>query len=262
MPERYITGSHGFIGSRLKVLLPDSVSIPHADIPTAHIDNFNYFYFLSSYGNMADQKDTSKIIQANLTDPVDVVQRTIGIKYRSFVYFSSSSVNLPVQTVYSRCKRASEEVLQAVSEAHGKPICIIRPYSVTGVGEQPKHLIPTVIRSCIDGEPMNLTPDPVHDFIDVEDVVNGTINLSLNGARGIYELGTGEQYSNRQVLEMVEDITKRKARVSFVTSMRKYDTRDWVCNDFKARNWGWSPQKTLEQSVREMVNDYQKNESN
>lgn len=260
MIERYATGLNGFIGTRLKQKIDGIVGIPHEQISTVRLKNFNYFYYLSSYGNLADQKDINETIQANLTDPIDIVCRTQEINYKSFVFFSTSSVNLEIQTPYSRAKKAAEQVMLSFIESQNKPICIIRPYSVTGVGEQEKHLIPTLIRSCLRGTPVNLVKEPVHDFIDVEDVVNGVINLSDHGVKGIFELGTGKKHSNQEVLEIVEDVTKKKANVTYVESMRKYDSENWVCTNYRARGWGWMPRKSLETSITEMVNHYKSNE--
>src|SRR3990167_3657624 len=169
---------------------------------------------------------------------------------------STSSVRLSIQTTYSRTKRAAEEILLAYMERHNVPICIIRPYSVTGVGEQPEHLIPTLIRSAISGETVNFVPNAVHDYIDVEDVVAGIISLSEHHARGIFELGTGKQYTNQQVLELVERVTEREVYVNIVPSMRSYDTDHWVSNNFKSRGYGWLPRKSLEQSIKEQYESF------
>ena len=141
-------------------------------------------------------------------------------------------------------------------EKYHLPIAIIRPFSVTGVGEQKEHLIPTLIRSCYTGEQVNFVQEPVHDFIDVEDVVDVILNLSNNSARGIFELGSGKQYSNAQVLDIVERVTGKKANINFVPSLRPYDNENWASTNFKSRGWGWSPTKSLEQSIKEMVEAY------
>ena len=105
---------------------------------------------------------------------------------------------------------------------------------------------------------MNLAPTPVHDFIDVEDVVEGIINLSQHSARGIYELGTGRETSNNEVKIIVEEITGKKANVNIVGELRDYDIdHDWVSLNYKARGYGWLAKKTLEQSIKEQV-DYVK----
>ena len=103
---------------------------------------------------------------------------------------------------------------------------------------------------------VNFVPEPAHDFIDVEDVVAGIINLSSHRARGIFELGSGRKYTNRQVLEIVEKVTGKKANVNIVGQLRLYDNDDWVSSNFRARSYGWLPKKTLEQSITEQVKDY------
>lgn len=257
MSESYLTGK-GFIGSRLAQKV-EATAIPHDKILQTQLEDYRNFYFLSTYGNMAHHKDEDMMYKANVTDLVDVLIKSRDIDFDSFVFMSSSSVKLRTQTTYSRLKRAAEEILLAFMERHDRPVCIIRPMSVTGVGEQSEHLIPTLIRSCYTGQEVPFVPHPVHDFIDVEDVVHGIMVLSSLGARGIFELGMGESYSNQQVLEMVEEATGEKANIKIVESLRPYDNKDWVSRNLKARNHGWYPRKSLEMSIYEMVKDYEKN---
>ena len=255
---KYITGSSGFLGKHLlKALKKGVVCIPHKEISSYKFKPFDYFYFLSTYGNMYFHKENGKILKANIIDLINVMEKAIRFNFKSFVFISTSSVKLKIQTMYSRAKKAAEEILLSDIERYRAPICIIRPFSITGVGEQKEHLIPTLIRSCMTGELVNFVPSPVHDFIDVSDVISGILNLSQNSARGIFELGTGKSYTNQQVLEIVEKITGKKANINIVDSLRDYDTNDWVSTNFKARSYGWLPKKTLEQSIKEMVEAYE-----
>lgn len=256
-----MTGASGFIGQRLVASLRDSrqlMCIPHQDIATAVLDDPEEFYFLSSYGNLFSQNNRDKILKANVTDLLHILrQLNAEDGCKAFVYFSSSSVNLGFQTVYSRAKRAAEEVLLALLETEGFPAIIIRPFSVTGVGEQPTHLIPTLISSCFTGAPVDLVPEPTHDFIDVEDVVGGILALVNKAAYGIFSLGSGKQYSNAEVLEIVESLSGRKANIKIVGSMRPYDTDNWVSTSQDMTDSGWHPCKSLEQSIAEMIEKYQ-----
>lgn len=226
--------------------------IPHDKIQKTKLEPFDYFFFCSSYGNLSSHTDESEIFKANIEDLLYVILQAREMKFKSFVYISSSSVKLKHQTTYSRCKKAAEEILLAVMERYNVPICIIRPYSVTGVGEQKEHLIPTLIRSCIFNETINFVPDATHDFIDVDDVVDGIISLAEHSARGVFELGTGIKTTNQEVLDLVEQVTSHKASINNVSSLRDYDNKDWVSTNFKARMFGWLPKKTLKQSITEM----------
>lgn len=253
----YGTGISGFLGSNLKEKV-DVTAIPHKDILKAHLVPFDTFYFLSSYGNMVTHTDHKAIMQANIIDLLHLIDQAVQFNFRSFVFISTSSVKLRTQTAYSRSKRASEEVLLSYMERFNRPICIVRPFSITGIGEQKDHLIPTLIRSCMKGELVNFVPEPVHDFIDVEDVVAGILNLSGHSARGIYELGNGKSYSNQEVLELVEHVTGKKANINRVSSMRPYDNDRWESTNFRSRGYGWYPKISLEQSITNMVKAYAK----
>lgn len=250
----YITGASGFIGSHLTARFNEYVDIPHEKIQSTDFSKATKVFFLSAYGNMADHTDDAKTLKANVEDLIHVSLSVNWGKVDSFVFVSTSSVKLRTQTMYSRSKKAAEEILLSFMEKYNAPISIIRPFSVTGVGEQPKHLIPTLIRQISASKEVTLDPDPTHDFIDVEDLVNGMLNLSENRAKGIFELGTGTATSNEDVLKTVESVLDKKAKVRIVRGLRPYDNKEWVSTNFKSRRYGWFPEKSLEDSIKEMVN--------
>lgn len=252
-----LLGASGFIGKNLSKKTK-CLPIPHGDIYTTEIKNFDNLFYLASYGNLVDQTDIDKIVKANVLDVAYIINKAVQHDFKSFIFVSTSSVKLKYQTAYSRAKRASEEVLLAYLERFGKPIAIVRPYSVTGVGEQKGHLIPKLIRSCMTGEEMDFVGEPVHDFIDVDDLTDGILNLAKHSARGIFEMGTGRATSNEEVLRIVEKVTGKKANIHRVSSLRSYDNQNWVSTNFRSRSWGWLPKKSLEVSVTEMVKEYEK----
>lgn len=247
------TGLSGFVGSYLAKALKDVRSIPHDLIYATTLGKFDTFYFCSTYGNMSFHTEDDKIIQANILDLIHVLKQVKWEEVNSFVYLSTSSVKRKVQTMYSRTKKAAEEILLSYAEKYNAPITIVRPLSITGVGEQKEHLIPTLIRAAYSGDTVPFVAEAYHDYIDVEDVVSGILALSERRARGVFELGRGLSRSNQAVLEMVEKITGKKIKTQVVTNMRSYDSGEWVSTNLRARQYGWEPKKPLEQSIKEMV---------
>ena len=252
----YVTGAGGFLGSYLTKIkqLENIVAIPHKKISTTKLKSFDKFFFLSSYGNMFSQTNDHKTIQANLLDLIHILEEAVKHKFESFIYMSSSSVTLPVQSIYSRAKKAAEEILLGYQDKYNLPICIVRPYSITGVGEQPSHLIPTLIRAAYTGETIDFVPEPTHDFIDVEDVANGIFLLSQWRASGIQEIGQGQSYSNQAVLELVQKCTGRVINVNIVKNLRPYDSKEWVADNKRIMSFS---KKMLQVSIEEMVKDYE-----
>lgn len=253
----YITGSNGFIGKKLLVKLSGAVSpIPHQFIQKTRLNPYDSFFFLSSYGNLSSQTDEKEIYKANIEDLLHILKESINKSFRSFVFLSSSSVMLPKQTTYSRSKKAAEEILLAFMEKHNLPVCIIRPFSVIGEGEQEEHLIPTLISAAYSGMQVNLVPNATHDFIDVNDIVDGILNLSNNQARGIFQLGTGIKTTNLQVLKIIEEVTGKKIKYTEISNLRPYDNDNWVSTNFKARSFGWLPKISLRESIEREVENY------
>jgi nucleoside-diphosphate-sugar epimerase len=252
MVENCVFGAGGFIGKHLVAKLPKdkTVSVHHGEAYDVHVGVVRAFY-LSAYGNRFGQGDIQTIVEANVIEPVKAAM----FLDCDFIFVSSSSVNLPVQTPYSLCKAAAEKALLALIEA-GYWVFIARPYSVTGVGEQREHLIPTLIRSCLDGEPMKLDPHATHDFIDADDFVDGLVKLTELDVTGIYEFGSCKATTNLEVLRVVERVTGKKAVCEFTGRVRPYDGPDWCCKDRSLRPPGWEPRKTLETSIAEMVEMY------
>lgn len=247
MIDNYVTGASGFIGSHLcQKLCGDTFKKHHGSecfLPARR------YFALAAYGNMAHHTDAVTMYYANVDGPsrMAIESRTTGV-CESFIFVSTSSVNLQVQTPYSRTKRAAEEVLLSLDNL---PLCIVRPFSVTGVGEQRSHLIPTLIRSCLYGERMKFDPAPVHDFIDVDDLCSRMIVLADNCATGVFELGKGIGVTNAEVRELVEDVCGTQANAEIVSGLRAYDNQEW-----RAETGIGEPAKSLRQSIEEMVEAY------
>lgn len=254
--KSYITGANGFVGSHLvKALNEKVICIPHKEIMNTKLQSFDTFYFLSTYGNMYFHNGDEKILQANVIDLIHILLEAKNCGFESFVYISTSSVELPVQTMYSRTKKAAEEILLSFIDKYHFPICIIRPFSITGVGEQKEHLIPTLIRSCFDGELVNFAPEPRHDYIDVEDIVSEILKLSAIRAKGIFRLGNSLPVSNGEVLKLVEEITGKKANIRIVDNMRSYDNKDWYAKEYISRDYGWNERISLRDTIKAMVDN-------
>lgn len=270
MSEILISGSHGFIGSRITARSTrnrDFIGVVNRELEFPDND-YDLFFHLASYGNMYNQTNLDKIFDVNIEN-TRALLNLVSAKF--FIYFSSSSVYGPTvanmhegaeltgSTPYAIAKRVGEYECRRFGEI--RKTLIIRPFSVTGKGEQSQHLIPTAIRCALTGEVMPFNPYPVHDFIDVDDLLDAIeIIVAKSKPRGpwseIYNVGTGIQTSNQEVIDIIERLLNKKVKVEIVKSMRKYDSNHWQANITKLKALGWTPQKTLEQSIKEQIDNY------
>ena len=250
-----ISGSSGFVGKHLSRRLGQFEPLERDGIIPKDID---VVFDLAGYGNLASQTpDPRSIYQANLLRVAASLQEIIGTKTK-FIYMSTSSVSLPAQTFYSASKKATEEMIQIAVREWGVKAAIVRPYTIIGQGEQREHFVPTLINSCISGKEMPFVERPVHDFVNVEDVIDALLLIAKKGKfQGeIYEVGTGQQFTNRYIRQMTERTLNCKANVKLVKSLRKYDTKKWKANNRSLRALGWKPKRKLSETIKYMTQDY------
>jgi nucleoside-diphosphate-sugar epimerase len=133
--------------------------------------------------------------------------------------------------MYSATKAGSERLCKAFIDEYKKPIVTIRPFSVYGPGEADFRFIPTVFRSCLTGSEMELSPDPIHDWIYIDDIISILITSTkdIDETKGTtINAGTGKGYSNIEIVEMIEEITGKKATYTIKESLRPFDSKTWV----------------------------------
>ncbi len=277
-----ITGAGGFIGGYLyRKLRKQGAKIKRLrqeDWPKINtivkLFHPTEIYHFAAYGNQYGQQDIFETYEANLFKLLKLLGACQEIKYKSFINVGSSSEygekNKPMNekdflepdTYYAASKAAGTLLSRVWAIQKEKPVVTVRPFTVTGVGEQQNHLIPTLIRSCLSKEKMKFVKDPVHDFIDVDDFVRGVLVVAKHADKykgEVFNIGSGKQYTNEEVRIIVERVAKRKANIEEVKSLRTYDTSQmWLANNTKIRKLGWKPKKSLRNSIEEMVKDFKK----
>jgi nucleoside-diphosphate-sugar epimerase len=226
-------------------------------------------YYLAAYGNLHNQIEIKEMYNAIIIKLLNLLEATENIDLRGFVTTGTTSeygnkkepmneeMILKPNSFYGAAKAGATHLAQAWAFNKNKPIVIYRPASITGVNEHRIHLIPALIRSCLYQEPMHFIKEPTHDYISVKDVVRAISILgeqAQNYKGEIFNVGTGREWSNQQVREMIEDITGKKANITGSNNLWLYEKSEvWAVNSTKMNNLGWQPTITLWQILEEMV---------
>lgn len=204
----YATGLGGFIGRNLS---------KHIDVQRYQSNKEGEYVVihLSAYGNHYYQDNIGDIIQANILDLLKMVSEC-DERLVKFYNISTSSVTLPKQTMYSASKLFGETFIDALNDER---FVNVRPYSVYGPGEADHRFIPTVIRHLHSGEEMLLDTKARHDWIHVDDFIKAML-------AGYTSVGTGVNYSNLEIVEMLEIISGKKLNYK-ESRLRSYDNYSW-----------------------------------
>ena len=271
-----LSGSSGFLGSAVGTHFLNSSTDPkhgvHKDeIRTIPRDMLNdrwglqrffeeekpdYILHFSAYGNHSFQKDLDETILANLQHLSNLLNASKSVDYKLFVNTSTSSIFLPNQTFYSSTKKCGQDICEIFAKENSKRIVSIQPLSVYGPGEAPFRFIPTVIQSALKGEFFNLVEEPSHDWLYIDDFVSGLETVMNTLTTGNVAIGTGTQYTNKEVVEIIEQIHQSKVWYNKVESLRSYDTENWEVNVDRIYHLGWKPEFSLYKGLLKVYEKY------
>ncbi len=216
-----------------------------------------------------------KYFNNNVKNSINLIEIMEEIKIKKIIFSSSAAVygepkEIPISekhpciptNPYGETKWAFEKVLQAFQDAGKLNFISLRYFNAAGadpeggLGEDHSpetHLIPLVIKAALNGIPVPVfgtdydTPDGtcIRDYIHVTDLAQAHIlglwKLEKENSSEIYNLGNGNGYSVREVIETVKKITGKKI-VSVNSPRRPGDPARLVASSEKIREeLGWTP---------------------
>lgn len=173
--------------------------------------------------------------------------------------------DMPTQPTnpYGATKLSIDYMISSFAKAYGLAATSLRYFNVAGaygeIGENREietHLIPIVLQVALGhrdkiylfGDDWN-TPDgtPVRDYIHIRDLADAhALALATNkpGVHRIYNLGSGDGYSVKQVVEMCRKVTGREIPAE-VAPRRAGDPAVLIASSDKIKSeLGWDPTRT------------------
>lgn len=121
----------------------------------------------------------------------------------------------PVQpsTIYSIAKLVGELYGNFYSKAMS--IVVLRYSGAYGRGERQSNAIPTFINQALNNRPITIHGDGAQtsDFVFIDDIVQGTLLAWEKAQPGIYNIGSGQEMSVRELAKQVINITNSKSEI-------------------------------------------------
>jgi UDP-glucose 4-epimerase len=165
--------------------------------------------------------------------------------------------NVPARPIsaYGLGKLMIEEALQFFGRASGRPYTILRVSNPVGkfhLGSA-QGLIPIALRCLQEGTPLPLVGGgrQVRDYVDADDVAEAIITACRSDIHrsNVWNVGSGNGYSVRTVIELIERVTGKTMPVH-ERPKRSFDVETIVLDISKIRTeLGWEPQSNLIESI-------------
>jgi UDP-glucose 4-epimerase len=228
-------------------------------------------FHLAAHGAYPAQRDTDRIIRANVIGTINVLEAALFAGVDRFVHAGTSSEyghkdHPPVETetldpegAYAVTKATATLYCCTRGRATGARVCTLRLYSAFGPWEEPSRLMPTLaLRGLEDGSlPPLVNPSISHDFVYIDDVVEAFLAAAecapVPGA--IYNIGTGTQTTLREVIDIARRVLPITTEPKWSTMPdRDWDTSIWMANsDAATRDLGWTPKFDVEHGFKQLV---------
>ena len=221
----------------------------------------------------------SKYFRNNVANGINLLQAAVEGGVRKFVFSSTCATfgvpetmpmteALPQNPInpYGESKLIFEKLLRWYQELHGLEFVALRYFNAAGASEKfgehhriETHLIPNVLKVAL-GQTKECkifgtdypTPDGtcIRDYIHIIDLAQAHMLAMEPGKNGYYNLGNGEGYSVRQVIETCERVSG-KPIPAIEEQRRPGDPPRLVAGAQKAIDeLGWKPQfASLDQIV-------------
>jgi len=186
----------------------------------------------------------------------DEVFGTLGETDPAFRETTPYAPNSP----YSASKASSDHFVRAYHHTYGLPVTATNCSNNYGPRQHPEKLIPTIIRSCVEGKAIPVYGDGrnVRDWLFVDDHCDAIWRVLQDGKVGeTYNVGGDNECRNLKIVEAIcrlMDARRPQAAphdrlVTFVTDRPGHDWRYSVDIGFIGRELGWRPASRFEDAL-------------
>jgi len=261
--------------------VPDNATFVEADLSDSHAlagslteKKFDAVMHFAAYIEAGESmKDPGRFYQNNVVSSFALMEMAVRAGVKRFVLSSTAAIfkssdeplteesPLGPTNVYGHTKLMIEEALDWYCQIHGLRYAALRYFNACGAlphrGEahQPEsHLIPLVLRVPL-GERKSAqiygtdypTPDGtcIRDYIHISDLVSAHL-LALDELNErnklIYNLGSGNGYSVREVIETARQVTGHPIPVEELSRRPGDSARLVASSDKIKKELGWKPQ--------------------
>ncbi|MGE7956486.1 GDP-mannose 4,6-dehydratase [Pseudomonas sp. NPDC089530] len=292
----FVTGLSGFVGRHLRSRLsaadsgwellpaspfdltePQSLQDLWPELPDAVIHLAGQTFVPEAF------RDPARTLQVNLLGTLNLLQALKARGFNgTFLYISSGDVYgqvdesaLPIDEHQPPCPRNPYAVSKVAAEllclqwgmSEGWPVMVARPFNHIGTGQLDSFAVASAARQIARIKLGLQAPrlevgdiDVTRDFLDVADVVNAYLALLRSGAPGqVYNICSGQEHSIRSLIQQLADIAQVDMQlVQDPARLRRAEQRRVRGSHARLRQvTGWTPETTLEQSLRAILSDWE-----
>lgn len=275
-----ITGSGGFIGSAVRERLASLPNIHILDLNRSNgfdimakerllqeVPAFDLMIHLAARVFVPDSYSTPyDFYQVNILGTLNVLE--LCKKHHAPIIYLSSYVYgvpeyLPIDekhpvsgfNPYAGSKLAAEDLCKLYARFHEVPCTIVRLFNVYGPNQPEHFLIARIIEGAKKGRIELQSSKPKRDYVHMSDLTSffeKLVNSESSDALRIFNLGSGQSFSPRNIVDMVLEFLPTK-EVYFSEIERPHEVMDTRCDtSLVMQKLNWQPSISLEKGIADL----------
>ena len=197
-----------------------------------------------------------KIITALKINPFFIFISSAAVYKNSKKSLAETDKTQPI-CIYGKTKLLGEKIIKQLCFKKEIPFIIIRLFNVYGPNDKTPHVIPKII-SQLKRKSAVITLgnlQPKRDFIYVDDVSDALSNLLAHKPKNIiYNLGTGKEYSIKNIVEKVAKLLEDKKELKILSKndlQRKIERFNLKADINKIKKeFHWKPKVDIDQGIK------------
>ena len=229
--------------------LMDNMLIQNNLIRSAHSNDVNKFVFLGSsciYPKFAPQPLKEEYLLTNSLEPTN--------------------------QWYAIAKISGVKLIEALREEYGRDYVSLMPTNLYGPNDnfdlKTSHVLPAMIRKFHDSKISGDTTvqlwgtgSPMREFLHVDDLGEAVVFVLQNKMKShLYNAGTGEDLTIKQLAELVQSIVGHGGKVLWDSSKPDGTPRK-LLDVSKLKSLGWEPKTSLKEGITHTYNWFLQNQA-
>lgn len=251
------------------------------DISSVFQKKYDYIFNFAAESHVDNSiNDPSIFVKSNVLGTQNLLEHFRKAKYGKFIHISTDEVyghlgfndpsfteHTPIEprSPYAASKASSDLLCLSYINTYNSNICITRCCNNYGINQHNEKFIPTIVNSLINNKKVPIYGEGtnIREWIHVDDHNYGVWLVAVNGKPGVYNIGSGEEISN---IELVDIICKKMGKdldksVEFVVDRPGHDFRYSInCSKIKKDLLFQCNKPYLEKQIDEII-EYYKNQA-
>jgi UDP-glucuronate 4-epimerase len=195
---------------------------------------------------------SQRLFEAAARDDVRVVFASSSSVYGDAeAYPTAETVTPRPVSPYGITKLTCEHLARATARSFGLDVVVARYFNAYGPRQRPDMAFTRIAMCLAEGRPFDLFGDghQSRSFTYVGDVVRGTIAV-MEGGRGTYNVGGGEEATMLETIAILEDLAGRELEIRRHPAVPGDQRRTKADTSLIRSELGWEPSTTLRDGLR------------